>query len=149
MDHKMNLLIKYVYTAVITSVLLTYLLVPSISLGASLIVAVFVTLALYYLGDLYVLPRIGSLGAVFVEFIVAAVIFGLSNLFMTEIVTFSMAVVTAAIIAAAEWFFHRYLSMNIDAAVEDEGSLSLSVCKRCGDENCHDEKCRERDNHHE
>lgn len=149
MNRSVNLLIKYIYTAVITSVLLTYLLIPSISLVASLIVAAFVTLASYFVGDLYVLPRVGSLGAVIVKFALAAAIFGLSNLFMSEVVTFSMAVVTAAVIAAAEWFSHRYLTMDVDTATEDEGSLSLSACRYCGDKNCRDENCRDRDDHQE
>lgn len=149
MNRSVNLLIKYIYTAVITSVLLTYLLVPSISLVASLIVAAFVTLASYFIGDLYVLPRMGNLGAVVVKFALAAVIFGLSNLFMAEVVTFSMAVVTAVVIAVAEWFSHRYLTMDVDTAAEDEGSLSLSACKYCGDINCRDENCRGRDDNKE
>lgn len=124
MNHIIFLVIKYIYTAAISAILLTYLLVPSVSLGASLVIALFVTLALYFIGDLNILPRFGNLTTVIFDFILAAVIIGLANLFMVETVTFSMTIVAAVVIAAAEWFFHHYIMREVvPAAVNEQGSF--------------------------
>lgn len=109
MEHIRPLVIKYIYTAAITAILLTYILVPSVALGTSLVIALFVTLALYFVGDLIILPRYGNVPAVVANFVMAAVILALANAFTVETISFAAAIVTAVGIGIAEWFFHRYV----------------------------------------
>ncbi len=107
------LLIKYIYIAAITIIFLTYLQVPSITLGTSLILALFVTLALYFAGDRFLLPRFGTVASAIANFVIAAVILSLSNAFVAEPITTSAILASSAVIGVAEWFFFRYARSEV------------------------------------
>ncbi|NLA26676.1 MAG: DUF2512 family protein, partial [Firmicutes bacterium] len=57
MEHIRPLVIKYIYTAAITVIFLSYLLIPAVPPGSSLVIALAVALVLYFLGDRILLPR--------------------------------------------------------------------------------------------
>ncbi len=144
MNHIISLVIKYIYTAAITSILLTYLLVPSITLGASLGIALALTLVLYFTGDRYILPRFGNLPTVIFDFVLAGVIISTSNLFMVQTVTFGAALVTGIAIAAAEWLFHGYIMREIVPSTAGE----MGGFSPIPDEN-HDHDHNHHEEHHE
>lgn len=157
MNHITSLVIKYIYTAAISAILLTFLIVPSITLGASLGIALALTLALYFLGDQYILPRFGNLPTVIFDFVLAAVIISLANLFMVQTVTFGAAVVTGIVIAAAEWVFHQYVMTDIEPATAEEIGGFAPMADDGGEENCcqdndgqnNEQHCEHDDHHHE
>jgi hypothetical protein len=112
------LLIKYIYIAAITIIFLTYLQVPSVALGTSLILALFVTLALYFAGDRFLLPRFGTVASAIANFVIAAVILSLSNAFTREPITTGAILSSAAVIGVAEWFYFRYARSEVTPAME-------------------------------
>lgn len=107
------LLIKYIYIAAITIIFLTYLQVPSVALGNSLILALFLTLALYFAGDRYLLPRFGTVASAIANFVIAAIILSLSNAFVREPITTGTILSSTAVIGVAEWFYFRYARSEI------------------------------------
>jgi hypothetical protein len=118
MEHIRPLIIKYIYTAAITIIFLTYLLVPSVSLGSSMIIALFITLVLYFAGDRFLLPRFGTLAAAIANFVIAAVVLSLANAFVREPLGTGVILATAAVIGVAEWFFFRYARTEVSPAAE-------------------------------
>lgn len=112
------LLIKYIYIAAITIIFLTYLQVPSVALSTSLILALFVTLALYFAGDRFLLPRFGTVASAIGNFVIAAVILSLSNAFVRETITTGAILASSAVIGVAEWFFFRYARSEVTPAME-------------------------------
>jgi ABC-type nickel/cobalt efflux system permease component RcnA len=153
------LLIKYIYIAAITIIFLTYLQVPSVALGTSLILAVFVTLALYFAGDRFLLPRFGTVASAIANFVIAAVILSLSNAFVREPITTGAILASAAVIGVAEWFFFRYARSEVTPAMEggDVTSFSEFLGEPLGHEgenqgqgdNHHVEEQHEQHEHHE
>lgn len=120
MEHIRPLVIKYIYTAAITIIFLTYLLVPSVALGSSMIVALFITLVLYFAGDRFLLPRFGTLTMAIANFVLAAIVLSLANAFVTERISTGAILATAVVIGVAEWFFYRYVRTEISPGVEGE-----------------------------
>jgi hypothetical protein len=118
MEHIRPLIIKYIYIAAITIIFLTFLLVPSVNLGTSMIIALFVTLVLYFAGDRYLLPRFGTLAAAIANFVIAAVVLSLANAFVREPLGTGVILATAAVIGVAEWFYFRYARAEVSPALE-------------------------------
>ena len=84
MEHIRPLIIKFIYIAAITMIFLGYLLVPAVPMGSTLLIALVVTLVLYFAGDRYLLPRFGALPAAIANFIIAAVILVLAEPFVRQ-----------------------------------------------------------------
>lgn len=125
MEHIRPLLIKYIYTAAITIIFLTYLLVPAVDLGASLLVALFITLVLYFAGDRFILPRFGTLSAAIANFVLAAVVLALANAFVREPIGTGAILATAAVIGVAEWIFFRYARAAVIPGAEGQEMASV------------------------
>lgn len=125
MEYIRPLLIKFIYTAAITIVFLTYLLVPSVAIGSSLIVALFITLVLYFAGDRFLLTRFGTLATAIANFVLAAVVLSLAGGFLTEPLGAGVILATAAVIGVAEWFFFRYARAEVSPALEGEGAMEM------------------------
>jgi hypothetical protein len=117
MEQIRPLLIKYIYTAAITILFLTYLLEPAVALTASLIVSLFITLILYYAGDRFLLPRFGSIATAIANFVLAAIVLTLANGFVREDITTGSILATAAVIGVAEWFFFRFARSEVNPSV--------------------------------
>lgn len=123
MDYIRPLLIKFIYTAAITLVFLTYLLVPSVAIGSSLIIALFITLVLYFAGDRFLLTRFGTLATAIANFVLAAIVLSLAGGFLTEPLGAGVILATAAVIGVAEWFFFRYARAEVSPAIEGGGAM--------------------------
>ncbi len=126
METARPLIIKYIYIAAISIIFLTYLQVPSISLGASLILSVFITLALYFAGDRFLLPRFGTVASAIANFVIAAVIFSLANAFVREPVHTGTILAASAVIGVAEWFYFRYVLGEATPVAEGEDFSSFA-----------------------
>ncbi|MFY9541923.1 MAG: DUF2512 family protein [Dethiobacteria bacterium] len=124
MEHIRPLIIKFIYTAAITMIFLSYLLIPAVPMGSSLVIALVVTLVLYFVGDRYLLPRFGALPTAIANFIVAAVILMLAGPFVREDIGTGAGLATAAVIGVAEWVFFRYVRGEIGAVSETENMAS-------------------------
>lgn len=102
-------MIKYIYIAAITLIFFSYLMIPSLGLGTSLVMALFVTLVLYFAGDRFLLPRFGALATAIGNFILAVLAFSVSNLFVREPLATAAVFAAAAVIGVVEWFYFRYV----------------------------------------
>jgi hypothetical protein len=123
LEHIRPLIVKFIYTAAITMIFLSYLLIPAVPMGSSLVIALVVTLVLYFLGDRYLLPRFGALPAAIANFIAAAVILVLAGPFLRENIGTGAVLATAAVIGVAEWVFFRYVHGEI-GAVSEAGNMA-------------------------
>lgn len=108
MDQIRPVVIKFIYIAAVTLIFLTYLLVPSVPILASLVVSVVVTLVLYYIGDRFILTRYGALTASVANFVLAALVFSLARSFIRQPLSAGAIFSSAAVIGVAEWFYYRY-----------------------------------------
>ncbi len=124
MEQIRPLLIKFIYIAAITMIFLSYLLIPAVSLGSSLIIALAVTVVLFFVGDQYLLTRLGALPTAIVNFIVAAVVLALGGSFLRRPIGAGVILATAAVIGVAEWIYFRYIRSEIGALGEGEEILS-------------------------
>ncbi len=118
MEHIRPLIIKFIYTAAITMIFLSYLLIPAVPMGSSLVIALVVTLVLYFVGDRYLLPRFGALPTAIANFIMAAVILALAGPFVRQTIGTGAILATAAVTGVAEWVFYRYVRGEIGTAAE-------------------------------
>ena len=118
MEHIRPLIIKYIYIAAITIIFLTYLMAPSVAPGSSLVIAIFVTLVLYFAGDRFLLPRFGALTTAIASFELASVILSLANGFVREPITVGSLLAPAAVIGVVEWFYFRYAQPEVTPAFE-------------------------------
>lgn len=115
------LIIKFIYIAAITIIFLTYLQIPAVPLGTSLILALFITPVLYLAGERYLLPQFGAAASAIANFVLAAIILSLSNTFVREQIAAGAILSAAAVIGAAEWFYFRYAPIVAAPASAMEG----------------------------
>ena len=109
MDQIRPLVIKFIYIAAISLIFLTFLLVPSVPLLSTLVMAAVITLVLYYIGDRFILPQYGALTASIATFVLAALVISLAGSFIRQSLTAGAVFSTAAVIGVAEWFYYRYV----------------------------------------
>lgn len=123
MEQLRPIIIKYIYIAAITLIFLTYLMVPSVALGSSLVIALFITLLLYYAGDRFMLPRFGALATAIGNFVIAALAYSVANLFVREPISVAAIFAAAAVIGVVEWFYFRFArgAVGVTAGAGGEG----------------------------
>lgn len=110
--HFPALIIKYIFVAIATSLVLTGVL--GFESGLSLWVALVLTLALYLLGDLIILPSFGNITATIADSGVALLLTWLAPLYSRiDSVPFISALSVAVLIGIAEFFFHNYLQRSV------------------------------------
>lgn len=124
MEHIRPLVIKYIYTAAITMIFLSHLLIPAVPLGSSLILALVVTAALYLAGDRYLLQRFGALLTAVGNFVIAAIILALAGPFLRQPVGAGAILATAAATGVAEWVYYRYIRSEVDIGEKEESMAS-------------------------
>lgn len=107
-----SLLIKLIMTIVVLWVVLGW--VYGVSFTDVLITSVILT-GVAFIGDVYILPRIGNVFTSIADFGLALVVIWLvgSYLFEQPIPLWSAAFLSALLIMMGELFFHRYIESNI------------------------------------
>jgi len=125
MDQIKPIIIKFIYIAAITLIFLTYLLVPSVPIAASLVTSVAVTLVLYYVGDRFILTRYGALTAAIANFVLASLVFSLARSFIRQPLSAGAIFSSAAVIGVAEWFYYRY-AMEAPVMEGEAGEIQAS-----------------------
>jgi hypothetical protein len=140
LEHIRPLIIKYIYLAAITIIFFTYLLVPSVPLSSSLVIALFATLVLYFVGDLFLQPRFGSVAAAIGNFILAAIVYSLASAFVQEPLTAGAVLAAAAVVGVVEWAYYRYArEMMVPAAAGEadraEPAAEMALEEESGEEN--------------
>lgn len=111
MKHVTALVIKYVMIGAITAILLP--LMAPVTVGQALLMALLITIVAYLLGDLMVLVNMGNPSATVSDGVIAALLIWLSSAVFLVAIPWWAIIVTAAVIAAGEWFFHQYLSRTV------------------------------------
>ncbi|MFO8060159.1 MAG: DUF2512 family protein [Bacillota bacterium] len=110
---------KYVVFAAVSVVLLRNLVF--IPLPATLLIALGAALASYIVADVAILPTWGNAAATAADFFVIwIVIWGAQLVWPVLNIGVLDAIFTAAVIAAAEWFFHQYLGRERLAVRDDD-----------------------------
>lgn len=122
MKHGTPLLIKFIFVSAILYLTLGF--IYQVSAPNILLTSIVVTI-LGYLGDLYMMPRIGNWMATFADLITYFFVIWFigTYLFDTDIGTynfkqqtlplFAASSVAATLLAIGEWFYHRYLLQNV------------------------------------
>ncbi|WP_162990186.1 YndM family protein [Mesobacillus foraminis] len=136
MKHLWALLIKFTS---VTIVLFSILSIFNIGVGTILFISIVTTVVAYALGDLYILPKMGTIAAIVVDFgLTFGLVWILCELFVTTPMnTLSASLFCALAITAVEVFFHFYvrnhiLSNNADSfipAVTKYDSLTTEFSK--------------------
>ncbi len=99
---------KYVVFAAVSLVVLRNL--AFIPLGETLLIALVATLLSYLIADVGILPTWGNAAATSADFfVVFIVIWGSQLVWPVLHIGIWDAILTAGVIAGAEWFFHEYL----------------------------------------
>lgn len=108
LQHVRNILIKYLFTAIVTTAVLTGFYGHPVT--TSFRIALIITLALYVSGDLTVLPVMGNFIATVADSGSALVLAYVAPYYSTlDAAPFGAAVAIAVLLAACEYFFHGYL----------------------------------------
>lgn len=121
------LIIRYLYIAAITIIFLTYLQIPAVPLGTSLILALFITPALYLAGERYLLPQFGAVASAIANFVLTAIILSLANTFVREQIATGAILSAAAATGVAEWFYFRYAPFMAAPAMEGGGASPFKI----------------------
>lgn len=88
--------------------------VTDATFGQAAGVALVMTILLYVLGDLFVLPNWGNMTAVVADSGVALLVAWLAPVYTAiERVTFGQALVIALLVGMAEYFFHAYVKRTV------------------------------------
>lgn len=123
-EHIRPLLVKFIYIAAITVIFLSFLLIPAVPLGSSVVIALVAAVVLYFVGDIYLLARLGALPTAIINFIVAAVILALGGSFLRRPIGAGVILATAAVIGVAEWIYFRYIRDEIGTPAGGEELLA-------------------------
>lgn len=110
--HAKSIIYKFIFTA---GILLMYLFnIAVTNLWYNLIISVVVTLSLYFVGDLLVLPLGGSIIASIVDGIAASVIIWLMQYVLPGFsIVFRYALNAGIAIGIFEFIFHRYMRREV------------------------------------
>lgn len=136
MKHLPALLVKLAFVLVLTAVVLMPMEGATFSqvIGVSLVL----TLALYAVGDMVILPAWGNMAAVIADAVVTLFVVWLAPYYTgLARVSFLSAVATAVLIGIAEYFFHNWLqSVLAGSPMGDmEGTSPADAVDRGGGEN--------------
>jgi hypothetical protein len=117
--HVTALLIKFVMVAIISIVLLP--IFSQITATQAFVIALVLTLVAYVVGDLWILHRYGNFVATLGDVVMAALVIGIADQILHSTITITAAgwIVTLALIAFGEWYFHKYLVIPMKT-VEDK-----------------------------
>lgn len=73
-----------------------------------------VAAAAYIIGDLWILSLSNNIIAAIGDFVLSlVVIYAFNFLWNLQVLSFSDAMISAAVIAVGEWFFHKYIAVSI------------------------------------
>ena len=114
--HVTALLIKFAMVAIISIVLLP--IFSQITAIQAFVIGLVLTIAAYLIGDLWILHRYGNGIAIVGDVVMAALVIGLADQILHNAITITAAgwVITLALIAFGEWYFHKYLVIPLKTA---------------------------------
>ncbi|MCA1042275.1 YndM family protein [Bacillus infantis] len=121
MEHVKALIIKFVMIAVVLGIILTGFF--DVSLTDSLLISVVLTILAYIAGDLLIFRTTGdrsdqgkrNLIATISDAVLAFLViwFMGNNLVANDSDIITASIISALVIAAGEWFFHKYLDSHV------------------------------------
>ncbi len=130
MEHTKALLYKFIL--ILASLLVVFGFIYGVSFGDILLMSIILTIVLYILGDLVILPRFGNLTATLGDFGISYLgLWFLGNMYVEEDIRLSVAsFLSACLITIGEAFFHMYLDRNVfgdDNEEQNNDSKALNV----------------------
>ncbi|HBC94519.1 MAG TPA: hypothetical protein DCZ10_16860 [Pelotomaculum sp.] len=117
--HVTALLIKFIMIAIISIVLLP--LFSQITAIQAFVIALVLTIVAYFAGDLWILQRYGNVYTTIADVVIAVLVIGIADqiLHYTMTITGAGWIITLALLAFGEWYFHKYLIIPMKT-VDDE-----------------------------
>ncbi len=111
-NHATALLIKFAALAVISAIALPA--ISTMTITESLITALVLTVAAYLIGDLWILPSFNNTAATVADAGIAFIAIWLMNSVLTrDPINLTGLLVISLVIAAAEYFFHKYVALTV------------------------------------
>ncbi|ADL52876.1 DUF2512 family protein [Clostridium cellulovorans] len=112
MKHVRALLMKFAMTAIGLEIVVY--LFSDLAFTDILYMSAFITIISYVIGDLLILPSTNNTIATIADAVLAlAIIYAFDSLWGTMTISLLDALMSAALIAIGEWFFHKYISVNV------------------------------------
>lgn len=110
--HLSALIIKFLIIAVILEILLN--ITTDLDFYEILIISLTVTIVAYLLGDLLILPSSNNIIATISDIGLSLIIILLFNYrYVNTEISFSDALISAVVIGAGEWFFHKFMASGV------------------------------------
>jgi uncharacterized membrane protein len=112
MKHITALFIKYAMITVILGIVIA--IFTEVRLSHILYISLGVTLLAYVIGDLLILPAANNTAATIADAGIALLLVYLSNfIWNVRLIPFWVALICGLLVAAGEWFFHKYVDRNV------------------------------------
>ncbi|MDN4524991.1 YndM family protein [Fictibacillus fluitans] len=113
MDHVKALILKFVMVEVMVYIVLGAAM--KVSIGDTLLISLILTIAAYILGDLILFKAFGNPIATISDLVIAFFAIWLVGSLIIEpnIPLITGSIISAVLIAAGEWFFHKYMARNV------------------------------------
>jgi len=112
-EHVRALIVKFIMCTVFLWIILG--LFYGVGFGDIVAIGVILTIVAYLLGDLFILPTFGNIAATIADFVLAFIVIWLlgAALIDVPIPLVTASFISALVIAAGEWFFHRYMDNQV------------------------------------
>ncbi|MFV8828899.1 DUF2512 family protein [Alkalihalobacterium sp. APHAB7] len=119
MSHIQALLIKLVMATLILLLILTG--IYNYRVGATIGLAVLIVILSYIVGDLAILKATNNTIATLSDLVLATlVIWIVGPFFQGSLIPFSVALISAIIISAGEWIFHKFFIRSTEDELETQ-----------------------------
>lgn len=113
MKHIPALLIKFIMTAVVLEIVL--LLMSGITFGRILWISLVITVILYIIGDMVILPATNNMIATLADMGMALIIIYMFNFFWNRNdISFLSALISGIVLGGGEWVFHKLVDRSVD-----------------------------------
>ncbi|QTM98575.1 DUF2512 family protein [Sediminibacillus dalangtanensis] len=124
MEHGKALGMKALMVLPIMWIIMT--LIFDVSFWSTTILGIILIVAAYALGDMMIFPRTSNMMATLSDFGLALIVLWIGLAVIGAESTFLPALITAVVIAAGEWFYHKWLVKNNMATIRESRKLSES-----------------------
>ncbi|WP_077623190.1 DUF2512 family protein [Sediminibacillus massiliensis] len=122
MEHGKALGVKAIMVLPIMWIVLT--LGFNVSFWSTTVLGIILIAGAYVLGDMMIFPKTSNMMATISDFGLSLIVLWIGLAVIGAENTFLPALITAVVIAAGEWFYHKWLAKNNMAPVREKRRLS-------------------------
>lgn len=129
MKHFISLVFKFLLVSIVLAVVL--MLLTPVDLIDVLYISLVLTIVSYIIGDLIILPMTNNFIATVTDAVIGVITIMLFNYaIIKENIYFSAALIASIVLAAGEWFFHKYVSIAVISDRNENDDLSRDEMRR-------------------